>query len=342
MFVDRIQLKLVAGKGGNGIVAWRREKFLPKGGPWGGNGGRGGSVILQADSDTYSLDHYRNRQILKAQNGKEGGINLRQGKSGQDLVLKVPYGTLVKNLESGEILFDFTPETSSYTLCVGGKGGKGNNCFKTSTNRAPNKCTPGTLGEEKEIELELKLIADVGLVGMPNAGKSTLMGQITHARAKVGAYPFTTLAPNLGTIQCDDYTRIFVADIPGIIADAHQDRGLGLSFLKHVERTSTLAFVLDVDPDEEERNALSDLEMLRKELFAYDPKLMDKPFVVALNKVDKEGAGDAIAAFQKEYPFPKETLFTISAATGEGLGAFLKALQTLTRDQVLARELIPT
>jgi len=321
---------LIAGKGGNGIVAWRREKYLPKGGPYGGNGGRGGNVILEADENLYSLEVYRHKRILRAENGREGGTNLRQGRSGSHLTIKVPFGTLVKDKATGEILYDFTPDAPKWTAATGGKGGKGNNFFKSSTNRAPNKCTLGTEGEELEVELELKLIADVGLVGMPNAGKSTLMTEMTHARVKIGAYPFTTLSPNLSYVQCEDYTRILIADIPGIIANAHLDKGLGLQFLKHIERTSTLVFVLDALPYEEDRNAIEDFAILRKELEEYSSSMLEKKFLVALNKSDKDGADESIARFKDAYPYDPSTLFVISAKEGEGLTPLIEAMRLLT------------
>lgn len=329
MFVDRIKVKLIAGKGGNGLVAWRREKFIPKGGPYGGNGGRGGNIILEADTGLYSLETYRHKKILRATDGQIGGVNLRQGKSGGDLHLKVPFGTLVKDSETGEILHDFTNDAPYWIACLGGKGGKGNNCFKSPTNQAPNFCTPGRPGEERELELELKLIADVGLVGMPNAGKSTLMAKITHAQVKIGAYPFTTLTPNLSYIQSEDFTRILIADIPGIIKNAHQNKGLGLAFLKHIERTSALVFVIDVCPDEEDRSPLEDFNILRSEIGMYNPEMLEKPFLVALNKSDKEGSQEQIEAFRAAYPFDPEALHVISANTKEGLGRLIEAIRSL-------------
>ena len=323
MFIDRVKVKLIAGRGGNGIVSWRRERCIAKGGPNGGNGGRGGAIIFEADPSYYSLEAYRHRRILRAPNGQQGGPNLQQGRSGSDLVVKVPFGTLVKDQETGEVLFDFTEAASTWTACIGGRGGKGNNCFKSSTNRAPNICTPGKPGEEKEFELELKLIADVGLVGMPNAGKSTLMSKITHAHVKIGAYPFTTLSPNLSYIQCEDYTRILVADIPGIIENAHLNKGLGLEFLKHIERTSALLFILDAVPDEEDRSPLRDFETLCSEIKAYNPKMLAKPFLIVLNKIDKPGAAKNIEAFKERYP---SNVFEISALEEKGLNSLINAL----------------
>ncbi len=337
MFVDRVKVKLVAGKGGNGIIAWRREKYIPKGGPYGGNGGRGGDIVLEADPNVYSLEAYRHKRLLRADNGKEGGANLRQGKSGSQLIIKVPYGTLVKNQETGEILHDFTQGEEKWVICQGGRGGKGNNFFKTSTNRAPNKCTLGTAGEECQVELELKLIADVGLVGFPNAGKSTLMSKITHCKVKIGAYPFTTLIPNLSYIQCDDYSRILIADIPGIIKNAHQNKGLGLAFLKHIERTSTLAYILDAGGDEG-RDPYEDFMILREELAKYSEEMLLKPFIVVLNKIDQDGAEEQVAFFKAKYTHDPETLFTISAKEQEGLESVVDALRRLSLPQVVQAE----
>lgn len=330
MFVDRVNVRIIAGKGGNGIVSWRREKFIPKGGPAGGNGGRGGSVVLEADTGIYSLETFRYHRILKADNGRDGGSNLCQGRSGSEMVFKVPFGTIVKNLATGEILFDFTEETPRWIACVGGRGGKGNACFKSPTHQAPNVCTPGAEGQELEVELELKLIADVGLVGMPNAGKSTLMSKITHAQVKIAPYPFTTLTPNLSFVQRADYTRYLVADIPGIIENAHKNRGLGLAFLKHIERTSTLVFVIDIS-GEEERDPFHDFEILRNELGCYQETMLEKPFLVVLNKIDKETSAENVRAFREKYPFDPSTLFEMSAQEEQGVKEFLDALSAFTQ-----------
>lgn len=245
MFIDSVKITLRAGSGGNGVVAWCREKFIPKGGPVGGNGGKGGSITLKTDVHVLSLESFRNRRLLSAESGQAGGGNLRKGRNGEALLLKVPCGTLVKNAATGEILYDLTEEGQECVICRGGKGGKGNACFKSPTHQAPAICTLGEEGESIEVELELKLIADVGLIGFPNAGKSTLMTKMTHVPVKIGAYPFTTLYPNLSYVQFDDYSRVLVADIPGLIEDAHLDKGLGISFLRHIERSSVLLFVLD-------------------------------------------------------------------------------------------------
>lgn len=325
MFVDRVLVQFSAGKGGNGVVAWRREKFIPKGGPAGGNGGKGGSIILEADTQISSLDWFRHRRIIKADNGAAGGGNCRQGRSGEDLILKVPCGTLVKEASNGQVLHDFTQDKEQWVLCKGGRGGRGNDSFKTPTNRAPNQFTEGTPGELKEIELELKLIADVGLVGFPNAGKSTLISSLAGLRVKIAAYPFTTLQPNLGFIELDNYKRIYLADIPGIIEGASQNRGLGLEFLRHIERTTLLIYILDASGIDG-RTPSHDFRVLREELIAYNPELLERPYLVALNKIDTEEARDHIEQFRRDYHFPSHTLFEISAAYGEGLEELLREM----------------
>lgn len=326
MFIDTVTITLSAGKGGNGVVAWRREKFIPKGGPSGGNGGKGGSILLKADAQLFSLDALRNRRIIQAENGMPGGGNLQQGRTGRDLVLKVPCGTLIKDAHTKEVLCDFVEDGQELLICSGGRGGKGNNCFKSPTNQAPNIWTEGTRGASKEVELELKLIADVGLIGIPNAGKSTLLSQMSKIAVKIGAYPFTTLHPNLSYIQFEDFSRVFIADIPGIIQDAHENKGLGLAFLKHVERTSVLLYVID-GSGFEERDPIDDFEILRKELHTYRADLMDKPFLIALNKADIEGAATYIERFCTHFNFPPNTIFPISALTGDGLPALIDAMR---------------
>lgn len=333
MFTDRVNLSLQAGKGGNGVVAWRREKYIPKGGPCGGNGGKGGSIFLEADSQIYSLEAYRNQFNLKADNGRPGGANRCQGKNGKDLILKVPCGTLVKDSISGEVLHDFTEDGEKWLICKGGRGGKGNDTFKSPTNRAPNICTPGAEGETAEIELELKLIADVGLVGYPNAGKSTLISKLADIKVKIAPYPFTTLQPNIGFIECEDYSRIFIADIPGIIEGAHQNRGLGFEFLRHIERTKLLIYVLDASGIDG-RKPGDDFKVLRDELAAYNPELLERPFLVALNKMDTEESQDLAPEFIKHYPFAKTTLFPVSATSGEGMDKLEKAIQAAFNQQL--------
>lgn len=326
MFVDKVILHLSAGKGGNGVIAWRREKYIPKGGPAGGDGGNGGSIILKADPEVYSLEDYRNRRILKAQNGMPGGSNNCKGKNGQDLTLKIPLGTLVKDPQTGAILCDFVEAGQTWTICQGGRGGKGNTRFKTSTHQAPFVCTEGTSGEETEIELELKLIADVGFVGMPNAGKSTLISELAHIQVKIAPYPFTTLRPNLGIVEFDDFQRILIADIPGIIENAHENKGLGFEFLRHIERTSMLVFLIELAPYQD-RDPFEEFLMLRRELEAYNPAMLEKPFLVVLNKIDQEGAVELSESFKERYPYDFSTLFEISALNGTNIAPLKEALR---------------
>ena len=324
MFIDRVIIQLQAGKGGDGVIAWRREKYIPKGGPCGGNGGKGGSIILRANVQDSSLDWYRNRRILKADNGMPGGPNRRQGKTGKDLILLVPCGTLVKDKHTGRILYDFTQDGEELIICKGGRGGRGNDSFKSPTNRAPAMFTPGKPGEGCDIELELKLIADVGLVGFPNAGKSTLISSLANVRVKIAAYPFTTLQPNLGFIECKNGTRIFIADIPGIIEGANKNRGLGFEFLRHIERTKLLIFVLDASGIDG-RNPTDDFKVLRAELKAYNPELLERPFLTVLNKIDTEESQENIAKFIKKYK-ASAPLLQISALSGEGLEPLITAI----------------
>ena len=326
MFIDSVTLTLTAGKGGNGVVAWRREKYIPKGGPTGGDGGRGGSITLRASNQIPSLEGMRNKRIIKAGNGVPGGANLIQGKSGQNLVITVPCGTLVKDSKTKEILFDFVDNGQEWIICKGGKGGKGNHHFKSSTHQAPNVFTEGTYGESKEIELELKLIADVGLLGMPNAGKSTLMSRITYVAVKVAPYPFTTLHPNLGFVQYRDNDKVLVADIPGLIKDAHINKGLGISFLKHIERTSLIVYVVDISGFEA-RDPLQDFLTLQNELRAYKEEMLQKPFLVVLNKIDVEGAEEQVERFKKELHVDESLIHTISAKENQGLDSLLEALK---------------
>lgn len=320
MFTDSISIKLIAGKGGNGIVSWRREKYIPKGGPYGGNGGRGGNVLIQGDENLFSLDKFRNQRLIKAEPGGNGMTNCQQGYCGRDAVVKVPCGTLVKDPKTGVILCDITESGQSETLCLGGRGGRGNASFRNSVRQAPNFCTTGSEGEELSIHLELKLIADIGLVGFPNAGKSTLINALTNSRAKCANYPFTTLAPNLGYLETKDYRRFFIADIPGIIEGAHQNKGLGIKFLKHVERTKILFFVIDLTKDE----PLKEYQILRSEIEQYNPQILEKPSLILLNKCDEEGIQDKIAEFKaaiKSHP-----ILEISAKESQGLEQIIDLL----------------
>lgn len=323
MFTDQVVVEMVAGKGGNGVVAWRREPFLPKGGPWGGNGGCGGSIYLEADPQVVSLDAFRHRRRIKAENGVQGGSAKRQGRRGADLILSVPCGTLIKDAESGELLHDLTEAKEKILLCSGGRGGRGNASFASSRRRAPHFSTDGSEGQVRKIELELKLIADVGFLGFPNAGKSTLLNSITQVPVRIAPYPFTTLRPNLGYIELEDYSRVLLADIPGVIEGAHDNRGLGLEFLRHIERTQMVVFVLDA-AGYDGRDPISDYRILLQELGSYDPEMLNRPRFILLNKVDLEEAAEQVARFLAEFPEEKERIIEMSATGGVGVDLFVE------------------
>ena len=330
MFIDYIKIKLAGGPGGHGITAYRREKYLPKGGPSGGNGGPGGSIVLEASKDVFSLDVFSNKASIFAEKGKQGGKGKKQGAKGKDLVIKVPLGTLVRDYLTKTLLYDFTHDQARFIICQGGKGGLGNAFFKTAVNQTPTKSTLGKPGESKEVEIELKLLADVGLIGFPSAGKSTLLTKIAPIKVKTAAYPFTTLKPNMSFIEFDDFSRIYLADIPGIIANAHQNRGLGLSFLRHIERCSTLIYVIDCSGIDG-RNPYDDFVTLRHEIRMYNPQILEKSFLVALNKMDTQAAKKRLHSFKKRYPFPSSTLFEISALNEKGLTSLVTAMRTLSQ-----------
>lgn len=323
MFLDKIKrLTLIAGKGGDGVISWRREKYVPKGGPSGGNGGDGGDVILQVDSHKLSLDHFRNIKILQADNGDNGGTSDKTGKNGGKLILKIPPGTLIKDAISGDVLYDCLKDGEEILLCKGGKGGKGNIAFKSPTNRAPSQCTKGENGERRVVELELKIIADIGFVGMPNAGKSTLFSALTKIDVKIAPYPFSTLHPNVGILTFDDYTQMTFADIPGIIEMASSGKGLGIDFLRHIERTSILLFVVDISGEDPK----GDLLMLQDEIKKYKQEILEKPSFIILNKIDLVETA-IVENFIKSAELDKNIIFPISAKEGLNLNILIAALK---------------
>lgn len=324
-FRDVIEIIAQGGKGGDGAMSFMRLKYIPKGGPDGGHGGDGGGVWLEAIDDVTSLDRLVTRQMYKAGVGQQGEGRNRAGHGGADVTIPVPVGTVTSDAETGEVLADLVEVGQRALVAAGGVGGRGNSAFANSYRRAPRFAEYGTPGEKRRLRLELRTIADVGLVGYPNAGKSSLLAAVSNARPKVAAYPFTTLTPNLGVLE-RDHQRLTIADVPGIIEDAHLGRGLGLEFLRHIARTRLLAFVIDLSDD-----PVVHLEALRGELEAYDPDLLERPAVVVLNKLDLVGAGEAEAGAELLADFGLPT-FAVSAATGGDLEPLVEALFQLVPD----------
>src|SRR5215475_6322786 len=335
MFVDRIKVFAEAGSGGRGCVSFRREKFVPKGGPDVGDGGRGGDVILLADRHTDNLSNLFYEPLIKAKSGGHGMGKKMHGRAALDKIVKVPVGTIVWPTDDGKIsegsgpIVDLTRDGEEFVLCEGGTGGKGNVHFKSSRNRAPREYTEGEEGEAGHFLLELRTIADAGLVGYPNAGKSTLLRKISAARPKVAAYPFTTLHPIVGVIEFPDYRRATVADIPGLIEGAHRGLGLGHEFLRHITRCHLLIFVVDI-AGSEGRNPVEDLQNLRREIDLYDPTLSSRAWFVVANKMDLPGAKENLKALQER--FPKLQILPASAAKGEGIDDLKQALATRIAD----------
>jgi GTP-binding protein len=339
MFVDRVKVFAQAGTGGRGSVSFRREKFVPKGGPDGGDGGRGGNVILRADRHVDNLANLFYEPLIKAKNGGHGMGKKMSGRAGADKIVKVPVGTVVwpakeekhptsTSEQSAIPVTDLARDEQEFVLCHGGGGGKGNVHFKSSRNRAPRQYTEGEEGEQGHFLLELRTIADAGLVGYPNAGKSTLLRKISAARPKVAAYPFTTLHPIVGVIEFPGYRRATVADIPGLIEGAHRGVGLGHEFLRHITRCCVLIFVVDI-AGSEGRNPVEDLQNLRREIDLYDPTLSSRAWFVVANKMDLPGAKENLKALQER--FPKLQILPTSAAKGEGIDGLKQALAARIR-----------
>ncbi|MBV8378175.1 MAG: GTPase ObgE [Verrucomicrobia bacterium] len=351
MFVDRIRIHAKAGDGGNGCVSFRREKFVPRGGPDGGDGGKGGDIIFRTNVHTDNLVAFYYQPLLKASRGEHGMGKNMYGKAGKDSIHKVPAGTLIYRIPSHilelptaeetldvpppklvispmdcELVADLNQENQELILCRGGSGGKGNTHFKSSTNRAPRQFTEGESGEEGYFLLELRKIADVGLVGYPNAGKSTLLGKVSAAHPKIAPYPFTTLNPVVGVVEFEGYRRATVADIPGLIEGAHQNVGLGHDFLRHIVRCKLLVFILDA-AGSEGRNPMEDLHSLRRELDLYDPTLSQRSWIIAANKMDLPNAEENLAILRNR--FPEKMIVPMVAADGRGVDDFKRALHTL-------------
>ncbi|HVW86910.1 MAG TPA: GTPase ObgE [Bryobacteraceae bacterium] len=324
MLVDEVTITIKAGDGGNGCLAFRREKYVPRGGPSGGDGGRGGDIVMTATIHRNTLLHFRFNPEYNAQRGRHGEGSNRTGHEGESINIEVPVGTTVYDADSGEKLHDFTHDRETWLAAKGGRGGRGNARFATSTHQAPTEHEPGRPGEFRKLRLELRLLADVGLVGYPNAGKSTLISRISAARPKIADYPFTTLEPNLGVAQLPDMRSFVVADIPGIIEGAHEGRGLGIQFLKHIERTKVLVHLVDMS--ETGRDPEHDFETLMSELASFNEELARKPMLVAASKMDVAQDPEKVAALRRLAESRGLPFFEISSATGQGIDQLKFAL----------------
>ena len=332
-FVDSTQVKVIAGRGGNGSVAFRREKFVPFGGPAGGDGGKGGDILFLTDPGKSTLLDLTHARTLKSKDGQHGMGSDCYGRGGEDLVVRVPVGTQVIAADTGELLFDLDTPNVTTIIAKGGKGGRGNIHFASSHDRAPRRAEPGDQGEERELRLELKVMADVGLLGFPNVGKSTFVSACSRARPKIADYPFTTLTPHLGVASIGEDAHFVLADIPGLIPGAADGAGLGIRFLKHVERTRALLHLVTLDPGED-RDPVADYEALLKELKRFDPELAKRPTIVAMSKADIPEVRDAYAVAKPRFAKKGIPLHLVSAATGEGVRELLIRLFKLVRGEL--------
>ena len=337
MFIDRTRIRVKAGDGGNGVMAFRREKFVPRGGPSGGDGGRGGDVWLVADSSLNTLLHLRYNPEHKAERGRHGEGSNRSGKEGGDAIVRVPVGTQIYDVETGDLLCDLAEDGTRWLAARGGRGGFGNSHFATSTNRAPRYHQEGSAGEEREFQLELKLLADVGLVGFPNSGKSTLISSVSAAKPKVADYPFTTLEPHLGVVDLGDFKTFVIADIPGLIEGAHEGAGLGDRFLRHVERTKLLLHLVDVS-SASGRDPVTDYEIINRELVAYDPQLAARPQVVVASKIDALDEPARLESLRARAEADGRPFFQISSVTKRGLRELVSGI-ALALDEISPREI---
>ncbi|MFZ0727071.1 MAG: GTPase ObgE [Desulfobacterales bacterium] len=325
-FVDEAIITVQSGNGGRGCVSFRREKYIPRGGPDGGDGGKGGDVVLRVSAGRRALNDFRHKKHFRAQNGQPGQGRQKTGRDGQDLFIELPAGTLIRDAETGQLLADLIRLGQTFIIATGGRGGQGNTRFKSATHRAPRFAQPGESGQTRALQLELKLIADVGIIGLPNAGKSTLIGAISSANPKIGDYPFTTLAPNLGVVQAGANRPFVVADIPGLIAGAHEGIGLGIRFLRHIERTGLLVHLIDASRIDL-RSPLDDYRIVTTELSHYGGGLSEKTQVLVLNKMDLPQAAEAAQAF--EAALESIPVLRISAATGAGIDQLLAHISNL-------------
>lgn len=340
MFVDSARIFVKAGDGGNGAVSFHREKYIAAGGPDGGDGGKGGDVIFVVDEGMRTLADFRYKRHYKAEPGQDGGSSNRTGRNGKDLIIKVPPGTLIKDEETGRVLADLTAPGQKAIVAKGGKGGKGNQHFATATRQAPNFAKSGDFGEERWVLLELKLLADVGLIGYPNVGKSTILSTVSSARPKIANYHFTTIEPNLGVVSLGEGNSFVIADIPGLIEGAHKGIGLGHEFLKHVERTKVLIHVVDVS-GVEGRDPLKDFEVINEELREYNPELAERPQVIAANKIDIPQSEENLEKFTRAMEDKGFKVFPVSAATNKGLKELMVYVNDMLKtipDKVLVEE----
>jgi GTP-binding protein len=337
MFIDQARVYVKGGDGGNGCVAFRREKFVPKGGPAGGDGGDGGDVAFVADGGMSTLIDFKYRQHFRAERGGHGEGSKRTGRRGADLVAPVPVGTIVRDADTGDVVADFSADGQRVIIAMGGRGGKGNARFATATHQAPRRADPGGHGQERTIQLELRLLADVGLIGLPNAGKSTLLSRISSARPKVGDYPFTTTQAVLGVVTLADGRSFVAADVPGLIEGAHAGAGLGHAFLRHIARTRVLIHLIDLAASGDPMSAYA---VVRRELELHDPALLDRPELVALTKIDLPDARGRLEATVAAFAARSRRAFGISAATGEGIDRLLTAAAAAL-DAVRPREETP-
>jgi GTPase len=331
-FIDQALIRVRAGDGGNGAIAFRREKFVPKGGPSGGDGGDGGSVVLEVDEGLSTLLDYRYRHEYRAPSGQAGANKDMYGRSGEDLVLRVPPGTQVFDDQRGKLLVDLQRHGERFVAARGGRGGRGNIHFATSTDRAPRRAEPGQPGTERVLRLELKLLADVGLLGYPNVGKSSLIARISAARPKIADYPFTTLVPNLGVVRLSGERSFVVADVPGLIEGAHAGTGLGDRFLRHLERTRLLVHLIEISPAPD-RSPARDYQAIRKELELYDPGLAGRPEILVLSKIDLPDTRRELPGLRQAFARRNLPLFPVSAVTGEGVQDLLEAIWKEIRKQ---------
>lgn len=322
MFVDEVIIKVKAGNGGDGCTAFRREKYIPDGGPFGGNGGRGANIIFRTDLGLRTLLDLRYNKLIKAPKGANGSGKNKNGRGADDVIIKVPVGTTVKDMDTGLIIADLTKENDEVVVAYGGRGGRGNTAFATASNPAPNFSEHGEPGEEKTLKVELRLLADVGFVGMPSVGKSTTLSKISASKPKIAAYHFTTLNPNLGVVKTVDGRTFVAADLPGLIKGASLGEGLGDKFLKHIERTRVIAHIIDMSGSEG-RDPLEDYEIINKELKDFNEKIMNKPQIIIANKMDLEGSEENLKRFKEKYDLP---VYEVSAITNTGLDKVLVAI----------------